>query len=341
MPLQVQRAILSTMGLLLAASLAARASAAPVEDNRLPPWQHGANSDVVERGVNFTVPQIDTLADFHGDLSHPSLVLYVGGNYFFVMAPLVKAFESANPEFKSRLYWETLPPGILADQLKSGGRIAAGNMTWTAKADAYFADLDGVEALVQQRRLAGPVTPYVTNSLTIMVPRGNPAGVRALTDLARPGLRLVMPNPQFEGIARQIKASLAKAGGDRLVDAVFKNKVNDGSTRLTQIHHRQSPVFLMEGLADAGVTWRTEALFQERIGNPIGHVEIAPLQNTEAVYAGAVVAAAPHPAAARLWLRFIASPRALAIFKAYGFEPYHSNPAAENGLRAGQSGDRP
>jgi hypothetical protein len=30
--------------------------------------------------------------------------------------------------------------------------------------------------------------------------------------------------------------------------------MTDGSTARTHIHHRQTPLFLMQGLADAGVT---------------------------------------------------------------------------------------
>ena len=74
--------------------------------------------------------------------------------------------------------------------------------------------------------------------------------------------------------------------------------------------------------ADAGVTWKSEALFQEQIGNPISHVEIPAGENETAIYAGAVVKGAAHPEGARLWLAFIRSPTALAIFARYGFRPY-------------------
>jgi ABC-type sulfate transport system substrate-binding protein len=250
-------------------------------------------------------------------------VLYVGGNYFFAMAPLVAAFEQQHPEFKGRIYWETLPPGLLEKQIKAGGTVTSGNMTWTAKPDAYLAGLRKVQGLIDQGMLTGPAVPYVTNSLTIMVPAGNPGHVKDLSDLARPGLQLVMPNPEFEGVARQIEASLKKAGGDALATTVYKTKVADGDTILTQIHHRQTPLFLMQGRAKAGVTWQSEAIFQQQIGHPISHVDIPSAQNTTAIYAGAEVKGAAHPEAARLWLSFIHSPTALSIFESYGFKPFH------------------
>jgi ABC-type molybdate transport system substrate-binding protein len=137
-----------------------------------------------------------------------------------------------------------------------------------------------------------------------------------------------MPNPEFEGVARQIEASLKKAGGDALAATVYKTKVADGNTVLTHIHHRQTPLFLMQGPAQAGVTWQSEAIFQEQIGNPITHVHIPSAQNTTAIYAGAEVKGAAHAEAARLWLSFVRSPTALSIFERYGFKPFTTAPSA-------------
>ena len=312
------------VAVLFASALAMPALGAQSEPRAgvFPPWQRGKNNDAPQHGFEFTVPQVDDLADFHGDISDPKLVLYVGGNYFFAMAPLVDEFEKEHPEFKGRIYWETIPPGLLVKQMQAGGTVTSGNMTWTAKPDAYFAGLKKVEALIEQGLLSAPAVPYATNTLTIMVPKDNPAHVNGLSDLGKPDIQLSMPNPEFEGVARQIEASLRKAGGDALVKQVYKTKVAGGSTTLTQIHHRQTPLFLMQGRAQAGVTWQSEALFQEQIGNPIGHVDIPESQNTTAIYAGAAVKGAAHPDAARLWLDYIHSKAALAIFARYGFKPY-------------------
>jgi ABC-type molybdate transport system substrate-binding protein len=292
------------------------------DEGIFPPWQHGANNDALERGLEFTVPDADVLADFHGDPANPLLVLYVGGNYFFAMAPLVQAFETRYPQYRGRLYWETIPPGLLVRQIQAGGRVTVGNMTWTVKPDVYLAGLDAVNTQIEAGLLAAPAVPYVTNTLTIMIPRDNPARVAGLTDLGKAGIRLAMPDPEFEGVARQIRASLEKAGGTALVETVYGTKVRDGTTRLTRIHHRQTPLWLMQCRAEAGVTWRSEALFQEQIGHAIGHVDIPDSQNATGVYAGAVVRGAAHVQAANEWLNFIRSPQGLAIFERYGFKPY-------------------
>jgi ABC-type molybdate transport system substrate-binding protein len=330
MPRSFARAVL------LAGLWGAQALAAPAQSpaDRLraaeaidPPWQHGDGSDVAERGLEFTVLPVDVLADFHGSLDNPQLVLFASGNYFFALGQAVEAFGRAHPRYRGHIFYETLPPGLLLKQMEAGGTVTSGNMTWTVKPDVYLAERAASEDLVQQGRLAAPVVTFATNDLAIMVRAGNPAHVAGLADLARAGLALAMPNPAFEGVARQIRATLVKAGGEALAEAVYGRKVRDGEAVLTRIHHRQTPLFLMRGLVDAGVTWKSEALFQEEIGNPIGHVDIPEVQNTRAEYSAAMVKDAPHPEAARAWLDFIAGEPAFAgVFARYGFRRYGAGP---------------
>jgi molybdate transport system substrate-binding protein len=305
-------------------ALALDAAAQAVQPSQAPspPWQHGQNNDATDRGFEFTVPDADNLADFHGNPDHPALVLYVGGNYFFAMAPLVKAFEAKYPQYKGRLYWETIPPGLLVDQMKAGGTVTVGNMTWTVKPDVYLAGLSTVQKQIDAGLLQTPAVPYVTNDMTIMVAKGNPKHIAGLLDLAKPDITLAMPNPEFEGISRQIKASLQKAGGEQLETTVYETKVKQGTTELTQIHHRQTPLWIMQGRVDAGVTWQSEAVFQEQTGHPISHVAIPVSQNTTAIYAAAMVKNSEHAEAAGRWLDFIRSEQSLAIFERFGFKRY-------------------
>lgn len=310
------------LGLALAAATAPVSAASADPGAFHPPWSHGAGDPASQHGLEFTVPEVDNLPDFHGDPFTARLALFVGGNYFFAMPPLVRAFEQRHPEFQDSIYYETIPPGLLVEQIRKGGTVTVGNMTWTVHADVYAAGLNKVKELVVDGTVVAPAVPYATNTLTIMVPRGNPAAIGSLADLARPGVRLVMPNPAFEGVARQIKASLAKAGGEELVKAVYETKVARGETVLTRIHHRQSPLFLMLGRADAGITWQSEAIFQEQVGNPITHVVIPDDQNATGIYAAAALKDAPHPEAARLWVDFLTTPEAASVLAQFGFKPY-------------------
>jgi ABC-type molybdate transport system substrate-binding protein len=291
------------------------------KESIFPPWQNGTNNDALNKGFLFTVPEVDDMADFHGDLTDPKLILYIGGNYYFAVAPLVKTFEQEHPQYKGRVFVVTIPPGLEVKAMKAGGTFTVGNMTFTVKPDAYLAGLKKVKSLIAAGMLSGPAIAYATNDLTIMIPKGNPGHITGLQDFDKPGVKLVMPNPAFEGIARQIEASLTKAGGKALEEKVYQTGVANGTTILTHIHHRQTPLFLMQGLADAGVTWKSEAIFQEQIGHPISNIDLPAQYNTTAIYGGALVKGAAHPAAAKAWLAFVQTPAALKIFEHYGFKP--------------------
>ncbi|MHB1020796.1 MAG: substrate-binding domain-containing protein [Acidobacteriaceae bacterium] len=285
---------------------------------KTPPWSKGDNNPAAEKGYVFHVPDVDNVPDLHGNPVNAKLVIFIGGNQFFVLPQLVQAFEQQHPELKGHIFYETLPPGILRRQIAAKGAITLGNLTIQVMPDVYEAGARVLHEMEQQGQVKN-VVAYATNNLEIMIPAGNPKGIHSLQDLARPDLTLSMPNPQWEGVANQIAASLRKAGGEPLYQAVYQEKVKSGKTILTEIHHRQTPMRIMAGQVDAGVTWASEVRFQESIGNPIAGVAIPPSQNMTAIYAGGVMANAPHAETAAQWLEFLKSSQAQAIYHQYGF----------------------
>jgi ABC-type molybdate transport system substrate-binding protein len=292
----------------------------------MPPWSKGANNPAAQTGYTFHVPDVDNVPDLHGNPADAKLVIFIGGNQFFVLPQLVAAFERQHPELKGHIFYETLPPGILRRQIAADNTITLGNLTIQIKPDVYEA---GARVLheMQKSGQVGGVVEYETNNLEIMVRAGNPKHIRSLQDLAQADLLLSMPNPEWEGVANQIGASLRKAGGEALEQAVYRDKVKSGKTLLTEIHHRQTPMRIMNGAADAGVTWASEVRFQQSIGNPIEGVAIPAAQNTAAIYAGGIMKDAPHADAAAQWLAFLQSEQAQSIYRQFGFKPVpqHSN----------------
>jgi hypothetical protein len=298
-------------------AMAACLSAQPLV---FPPWSKGASNPALDKGVDFQVPDIDNVPDLHGNPNNALLVLFVGGNQFMVMPALIQAFEAEHPELRGRIFYETLPPGILSKQIAAKGIVTLGNFTLEAQADVYEAGLNAVQEMEKAGILDAPVT-YATNDLAIMVRRGNPLNIRSLQDLGTERIRLAMPNPGWEGVAKQIAASIEKAGGKGLVDTVMNKKVSDGTTFLTQIHHRQTPMRIMTGQSDAGVVWTSEIKFQERIGNSVAGVAIPIEQNATGTYAAAILKNAPHRAAASEWLAFLKSVAGQKAYADYGFKP--------------------
>lgn len=305
-----RRWLLATM---LAFACAAHA-AGQARTDYLPPWNPRPE------GMQFSVPPFDAIADLHGDVVDPQLTVFFAGNQFMVVHDLVAAFKQAHPEYR-RVFVETLPPGILARQIE-GGVLVMGNLRLALKPDIYTAGKGAVERLQEQHGWFADTADYARNPLAILVAKGNPKHIEGLRDLGRADVRVSMPNPAWEGIAKQIEDSYRKAGGEALDHAVMVTKVRDGSTFLTTIHHRQSPLRVLQGESDAAPVWSTEAYFQQQIlHHPVETVAIPADQNAVATYTAARMKAAPHPRAAQDFLAFMQSPAAQAIYRKYGFQP--------------------
>jgi ABC-type molybdate transport system substrate-binding protein len=286
-----------------------------------PPWSKGANDPASDKGFVFHVDDVDNVPDLHGNPENAKLVLFIGGNQFFVLPRLIAGFEKQHPELAGSIFYETLPPGILRKQIAQNDTITLGNLTLHVIPDVYEAGARVLDNM-QKEGAVDHVARYATNNLEIMVAAGNPRHIGRLEDLAAPALRLSMPNPETEGVARQVQDSLKKAGGDTLVRRTYEEKVKSGSTFLTQIHHRQTPMRILQSKSDAGVVWASEVRFQQKIGNAITGIPIPASQNTTAIYAAGVMTNAVHRLAALAWVTYLQSPEAQAAYAEFGFKPY-------------------
>lgn len=283
---------------------------ATAQDHRFdPPWNTPPKSSVM-----FTVPGINNTPDLFGDINDPQLVVFFAGNQFMCIEDLIDAFKKAHPKY-TRVFAETLPPGILAKQME-GGSLTMGNLRITLKPDVYTA---GKTRIDEMAGLFSDTTAYAYNKLAIMVQKGNPKHIMGLEDLGRKDIRVAMPNPEFEGIGRRIESAYVKAGGEDLKKAIMIDKVKDSSTLLTQIHHRQTPMWVLYDKTDAGPVWYSEAYYQKMINHPVEIITIPENENIQATYMAGTLKNAPHKQAAKDFLRFLKTDTAKAIYRKYGF----------------------
>lgn len=267
--------------------------------------------------VSFSVPAVDQALDLHGDPVHAQLVVLAAGNQYMVMPALLGEFRKRYPRLRT-VFYETLPPGIVVRQVRTGA-LRVGNLLIAVQPDVLLTGPRGMRTLRQFGKVS-TWHPYASNSLAILVRAGNPLNIRTLRDLGRANVRVVMPNPNWEGIAEQVEGAYARAGGAQLVRTIMRTKLAAGTTILTRIHHRETPLYLLEDRADAGPVWRSEALYQQRIA-PLRMVAIPMRENVRAEYDAAVARGASHAAAAQAFVTFMQSPQARAILASYGFAP--------------------
>lgn len=274
-----------------------------------PPWNTPPQSKVM-----FTVPGVDNVPDLFGDINDPQLVVFFAGNQFMCVDDLLAAFKQQYPQY-TRIFVETLPPGILAKQI-DGGSITIGNMRITLQPDVYTAGKNRMDAM---KDYFTDTAVYAFNKLAIMVQKGNPKNIKGLQDLGRMDVRVSMPNPEWEGIGKRIEEAYTKAGGEALKTAIMQTKVADSTTFLTTIHHRQTPMRIMYGESDAAPVWYSEAYYQEMINHPVEMITIPEKENIHATYIAGLMKTAPHQKAAQDFLHFLTSDAAKSVYKKYGF----------------------
>ncbi len=291
------------------ALLVAQSSTAQDTHRYDPPWNTPPAA-----GVNFTIPGIDNVPDLYGDVRDPQLIIFFAGNQFMVIDTLIREFKRSYPQYQ-RVFAETLPPGILARQIETGS-LTMGNMRIDFLPDVYTA---GKARIDEMRPRFSAVAAYAGNRIAIMARQDKAEGLKSLRDLGRPGLRVAMPNPAWEGIGRRIEEAYRKAGGDSLRNVIMDHKTVNGETWLTRIHHRESPMRMLYNEADAGPVWYTEALYQQRLGHPLVMIEIPESENIRATYMAGILKNASHPQAAKDFLAFLTGPRGQAIYRHFGF----------------------
>lgn len=269
-------------------------------------------------GPSFSCPPYDHVEDLCGDLLGADLIAFFAGNQFMAMGDLLDAFRRERPGLGG-VFYETLPPGILVEQLQAG-TLRLGSLELRLRPDVLAASPAALARLGEEG-LVGPGTEYASNELAILVRAGNPKGIRALGDLAADGIVVALPHVEVEGIGRLAIAALEAAGGPELVKKITVDKAERRELRINAIHHRESPTWIESGAVDAAIAWRTEAVYHRRRGAPIEGVEIPPEHNQRGRYAIAAVNGAPHPELADDFVRFMAGPTSRSVYARHEFAP--------------------
>ncbi len=205
-------------------------------------------------------------------------------------AEMESAFEEANPGLDVVLNLGS--SSALREQILEG-----------APADVFAsANTSNMDQVAEAGEISGEAEIFVTNSLQIAVPIGNPAEVTGVEDFAREELLIGLC---AEGVpcgdfGRQ---ALAKAG---VIPSVDTNEP-DVRALLTKIE---------AGELDAGITYVTDVL---SASGSVEGLEIPAEVNIVAEYPIATLAGAPNPDAAAAWVEFVLSEEGQAILTRYGF----------------------
>lgn len=246
-----------------------------------------------------------------GDPATPSATGTLEGRVtVFAASSLTEAFEVI------RVAFEDAHPGVEVEYSFGGSSALATQIEEGAPADV-FASAD--EAQMQRLLAADRVrsaSVFAGNALVIVTPEDNPARIDGPVDLARPGVKLVLAQPDVPvgAYSRQALEALGRLEGyppSFARDALANLVSNEPNVRgvLTKVQL---------GEADAGVVYVTDAMVAgtevRRIDFPEG---VAPV----ARYPIAVTTRASNPAAAEAFVEFVRSPEGQRILADAGFGP--------------------
>jgi molybdate transport system substrate-binding protein len=217
----------------------------------------------------------------------------------FASSELKGAFDKLAAQFAAD------NPGVTVTTTYQGPQALATALQAGSHADLVAAEADSMAALAT----AGPVVttavqPLARNPLEIVVPAGNPKGIEAPADLARPGVTLVLVDPALPA-GRDALMALALAG----VRAAPKSSVTSVSQLVTAV---------ATGNADAGMAYRSDVVAGD--SGVTGVALPAPSSVTE-TYQIAVLRDASNASAAGAFVQFVRSPRGRAILETVGLTP--------------------
>lgn len=137
---------------------------------------------------------------------------------FFGGGMLRPAVEQSIREFEKR-------EGVSISTTFNGCGILVSQMNAGAEPDAYFACDTEFMDLVQDK--FGPATDVTRNDIVIAVAKGNPKGIKTLSDLTKEGIKVGLGHPDKSALGYLTKQMLVKVG---LHDKIKKNVTVDSPT---------------------------------------------------------------------------------------------------------------
>jgi sulfate transport system substrate-binding protein len=231
---------------------------------------------------------------------------------------IIKAFQ-ATPQGKNIKFTESF--GASGDQsraVESG--LSADIVAFSLAPDMTRLVKDGI---VASDWASGPYKGMVTDSVAVFVVRkGNPKHIETWSDLTKPGVQVITPNPFTSGGARwNVMAAYGAnsntgkddAAGVSYLTALFHNvPVQDSSARA------QLQTFV-GGKGDVMIDYENDAIFAQQKGQAVDYV--IPDQTILIENPVAVTAKSSHPEQAKAFLAFLFTPTAQKIFAQNGYRP--------------------
>jgi molybdate transport system substrate-binding protein len=161
------------------------------------------------------------------------------------------------------------------------------------------------------------VVIFTKNKLSLIVPKDNPAKIINLSDLAKPGLKIVMGTKDVPAgdYALQI---LSKLSNDSTYGPDYKTKVlANVISQETNVNYVVTKVAL--GEADVGFAYVSD--ITKNLTNKVDKIDIPDEYNVIAQYPIGVLLESKYPAESQEFMSLVMSDKGKAVLEKYGFAP--------------------
>ena len=214
----------------------------------------------------------------------------------FAAASLTETFDALAREFESE------HPGVEVVLNYGGSSGLAAQLVEGAAADVFAAASEATMATVVEAGLVVEPRAFASNALELVVPRGNPAGVRGLADLARPELLVALCDPSVPcGAAAEELLALA---GVAASPDTLEQDVKAVATKVAL------------GEVDAGLVYATDA---RAAGDALESIPVVGADRVVTRYVIGRLGASGHPEAAEAWIAWVEGARGGEVLRDAGF----------------------
>ena len=168
---------------------------------------------------------------------------------------------------------------------------------------------------------------FTRNKIALIIPRDNPAGIKNLSDLAKPDLKIVIGTRDVPvgDYALQI---IDKLANDSAYGPDYREKVMDNViSQETTVSYIVTKLAL--GEADVGFAYVSDVT--RDLASRVDKIEIPDEYNVVAEYPIGLLEDCRYPVQARKFIDLVRSDEGSSVLEKYGFSPVGSEPAKSEG----------
>src|SRR5690348_9508389 len=190
----------------------------------------------------------------------------------------------------------------------AGSNALATQVTNGAPADVFASANSTIPAQLFAQGIVEQPVVFTRNTLVIVVPKANPAGIKSIYDLAKPGIKIDVASSAVP-VGSYTLQVLDQMGLRSSVAANFVSQETDVRTVLSKVQL---------GQADAGFVYSTDA---QTAPGQVTVIKVPAWAQPKIAYSMAIVAKSQNKAAAQAFINEVLSKSGQATMLKYGFLP--------------------